>query len=619
MHPILEGVDAHAPAADRLQLRHAQIAPHPLNPRRVFDRQALQDLADDLVARGQLQNLVVRPAGVDGVHFIVGGERRWRAIGLAIEAGTWAADRMVDVKVQQVDDLQHLLTALAENEQRQQLNELDRCLAVQVLKQDHKLKNEEIAQHMGGKTVRWVQMRLKVLTLPEAELAKLAAGELTFKDAVALAQTSRLTPEERSARQTASLARANDRLHRDGEDAREADDDARTARIVALDVRPDATPQDLVELAGRVGLSFDERVVAGDREGAAEAARDFAALIWAANGRTHFGCERDDQAAGPQCRRAASPPAGEPPGWGGVGEFVVRAGGHMRAVARVSGRSGSGGSLGVEFWAIDRDRPFISETGFRARHLGDYSPGAPVPADAWGVTLEAYVEAGFAAIAGGADVQAIRPDAYEVPLAERFPWIAGVDLGDMDPTAADVERAARDAKRAADWDDRCVDAVAKAIKAKLARSRGKGRGGWPDCPPGELAHAMLDHVAKGDPVDVAAYAVFLANMGRSGRNDHEASLAMMRAGVARVVDEAPWRSGAPIAPIETPRGEALRQLGMAVHAVLAASGQRFVGAFFAEREGLVSTSQAPVADDLFPTLAHAYARAASHLVPAEEA
>jgi hypothetical protein len=67
-------------------------------------------------------------------------------------------------------------------------------------------------------------------------------------------------------------------------------------------------------------------------------------------------------------------------------------------------------------------------------------------------------------------------------------------------------------------DDAAVDAFAVAMKDKLARARAKGRGGWAEHEPGmqqRLSDMLREHVTKGDPVDVANFAMFLQQRGES--------------------------------------------------------------------------------------------------------
>lgn len=58
-------------------------------------------------------------------------------------------------------------------------------------------------------------------------------------------------------------------------------------------------------------------------------------------------------------------------------------------------------------------------------------------------------------------------------------------------------------------DDVAVDAFADAMKAKMARQRAKGYGGWQECPADDLRRMLAEHVAKGDPVDVGNFAMML--------------------------------------------------------------------------------------------------------------
>ncbi|WP_069267374.1 hypothetical protein [Paraburkholderia nodosa] len=61
-------------------------------------------------------------------------------------------------------------------------------------------------------------------------------------------------------------------------------------------------------------------------------------------------------------------------------------------------------------------------------------------------------------------------------------------------------------------DDLAVDALAAAMKEKLAQARAKGRSGWQECDPEDLSHMLREHVSKGDPRDVANFCAFLWNL-----------------------------------------------------------------------------------------------------------
>lgn len=62
-------------------------------------------------------------------------------------------------------------------------------------------------------------------------------------------------------------------------------------------------------------------------------------------------------------------------------------------------------------------------------------------------------------------------------------------------------------------DDAAVDRFASAMKAKLAASRDKGRSGWQTCPAWRLQEMLVEHISKGDPVDVANFAMMLGLRG----------------------------------------------------------------------------------------------------------
>jgi len=62
-------------------------------------------------------------------------------------------------------------------------------------------------------------------------------------------------------------------------------------------------------------------------------------------------------------------------------------------------------------------------------------------------------------------------------------------------------------------DDIAVDRFAAAMKGKLAKKRAQGRGGWEECPPEDLTAMLIRHIGKGDPVDVANFAMMLHQTG----------------------------------------------------------------------------------------------------------
>ena len=116
------------------------IVPSPLQPRREFAREALEELIDSIRQRGIIQPLIVRP--VRDRFELIAGERRWRA---AKEVGLHEAP----VIVRQASDLEVLELSLIENLQRADLNPIEEAQAYSRLANEFGMRQEEIAQKVG--------------------------------------------------------------------------------------------------------------------------------------------------------------------------------------------------------------------------------------------------------------------------------------------------------------------------------------------------------------------------------------------------------------------------------------------------------------------------------------
>ena len=153
------------------------ISPNPRQPRRTFDEEALDELADSIREVGLLQPVVVRAAGA-GQYELIMGERRWRA---AQRAGL--TDIGAIVKQTQDDDL--LRDALIENLHRQQLDPLEEAAAYQQLLDDFGATHEELA-HRIGRSRPHISNTLRLLNLPAVVQKRVAAGVLSAGHARAL-------------------------------------------------------------------------------------------------------------------------------------------------------------------------------------------------------------------------------------------------------------------------------------------------------------------------------------------------------------------------------------------------------------------------------------------------
>ncbi len=110
-------------------------------PRRDFNADSLQELADSIAAQGVVQPIVVRPVG-NGRYEIIAGERRWRA---AQQAGL----DDIPVVIRDVPDQTAMAMGLIENIQRDDLNPLEEARALHRLLNEFQLTHQQIAQALG--------------------------------------------------------------------------------------------------------------------------------------------------------------------------------------------------------------------------------------------------------------------------------------------------------------------------------------------------------------------------------------------------------------------------------------------------------------------------------------
>jgi len=153
-----------------LEIEISRIQPCPSQPRKDFDRQPLEELAESIKINGIIQPLVVRQTD-DGQLELIAGERRWRAAQIA-ELDT------VPVIIRQADDAQVLELALVENLQREDLNPIEEAQGYALLIDAFNLTQEETAQRVG-KSRAAIANALRLLNLPEKILDHLKTGRLT--------------------------------------------------------------------------------------------------------------------------------------------------------------------------------------------------------------------------------------------------------------------------------------------------------------------------------------------------------------------------------------------------------------------------------------------------------
>lgn len=138
-------------------LRITEIEPNKGQPRKNFNEDALEELADSIKQFGLIQPLVVQKR--DGYYEIIAGERRWRA---AKKAGL----KEVPVIIRDYTDEEMMEIALIENLQREDLNPIEEAQAYKKLINDYKLKQDEIAEKVRKSRVA-ITNSMRLLKLSE--------------------------------------------------------------------------------------------------------------------------------------------------------------------------------------------------------------------------------------------------------------------------------------------------------------------------------------------------------------------------------------------------------------------------------------------------------------------
>lgn len=154
-----------------------RVEPNPLQPRKEFDEEALQALAESIAAHGMIQPLTVRETA-GGYYQIIAGERRWRAARMA-------ELEQVPVLVIEADDRKVMELALVENLQREDLNPMEEAQGYRTLMEEYGLTQAETAQRVG-KSRPAVANALRLLSLSDEQAELVRNGTLSPGHARAL-------------------------------------------------------------------------------------------------------------------------------------------------------------------------------------------------------------------------------------------------------------------------------------------------------------------------------------------------------------------------------------------------------------------------------------------------
>ena len=173
-----------------------KVEPNPHQPRRDFDPEELQSLADSIALHGVMQPLTVRELD-NGYYQIIAGERRWRAARMA-------ELREIPAVIIQADDKKVMELALIENLQRQDLNPVEEALGYRTLMDEYGLTQEETAARVG-KSRPAVANTLRLLNLCEDVLDMIRDGRLSAGHARAIAALKAEKQQKEIAQKVAAL------------------------------------------------------------------------------------------------------------------------------------------------------------------------------------------------------------------------------------------------------------------------------------------------------------------------------------------------------------------------------------------------------------------------------
>ena len=174
--PQKKNEEAEAATGKELTVKITAIEPNSQQPRKDFNQELLQELADSIKQYGVLQPLLVQKKG--SLYELIAGERRWRAAKLA-------GLKEVPVVIREYTKQQSMEIALIENVQREDLNPIEEAQAYQQLMEEFGLKQEEIAVRVA-KSRTAVTNSMRLLKLDPRVQAMLTEGVISSGHARAL-------------------------------------------------------------------------------------------------------------------------------------------------------------------------------------------------------------------------------------------------------------------------------------------------------------------------------------------------------------------------------------------------------------------------------------------------
>tara|TARA_Y100000816_G_scaffold66641_1_gene44344 strand:+ start:135 stop:998 length:864 start_codon:yes stop_codon:yes gene_type:complete len=150
----------------------ANLKPSPSQPRRLFDKNSINELAESIKSKGLVQPILVRPSPSEsGIYEIIAGERRWRAAQIA-------QLHEIPAVVRQLDDIEALEIAIIENVQRSDLSPIEEAAGYKRLIDNHGHTQEALAE-IVGKSRSHIANIIRLLGLPQSIQDMISEGKIS--------------------------------------------------------------------------------------------------------------------------------------------------------------------------------------------------------------------------------------------------------------------------------------------------------------------------------------------------------------------------------------------------------------------------------------------------------
>ena len=187
----------------------AKLRPSPLQPRRIFDKNSINELAESIKSKGLVQPILVRPSNTNqGDYEIIAGERRWRAAQVA-------QLHEIPAVVRNLNDTESLEIAIIENVQRSDLSPIEEAAGYKKLMEQYSHTQEALSP-IVGKSRSHIANIIRLLNLPNPIQDMITQGIISPGHARAIMNSAfpeqlakKIVDENLSVRQAEQLAKNN--------------------------------------------------------------------------------------------------------------------------------------------------------------------------------------------------------------------------------------------------------------------------------------------------------------------------------------------------------------------------------------------------------------------------